>query len=32
MPGREWKYKKSTKISSYEGGLQSPKKGMLIDA
>jgi hypothetical protein len=28
MPGRELMYKKSIKISSYEGELQSPKKGM----
>jgi hypothetical protein len=26
--GRKWRYKKSIKISSYEGELQSPKKGM----
>jgi hypothetical protein len=27
MPGKERRYKKSIKISSYEGELQSPKKG-----
>jgi hypothetical protein len=27
MNSREWRYKKSIKISSYEGELQSPKKG-----
>jgi hypothetical protein len=32
MLGREWRYKKSIEISSYEGELQIPKKGMLIDA
>jgi hypothetical protein len=31
MPGREWRYKKSIKISSYEGELQIKKRGMLID-
>jgi hypothetical protein len=29
MPGREQRYKKSIKISSYEGELQSPKKGYI---
>jgi hypothetical protein len=27
MPSREWRFKKSIKISSYEGELQIPKKG-----
>jgi hypothetical protein len=27
MPGREWRYKKSIRISSNEGELQIPKKG-----
>jgi hypothetical protein len=27
MPGREWRYKKSIKILSYEGDVQIPKKG-----
>jgi hypothetical protein len=27
MPGRERRYKKSIKISSYEGDVQIPKKG-----
>jgi hypothetical protein len=27
MPGREWRYKKSVRISSNEGELQIPKKG-----
>jgi hypothetical protein len=32
MPGRERRFKKSIKILSYEGDVQIPKKGMLIDA
>ncbi len=32
MPSREQRYKKSIRISSNEGELQIPKKGMLIDA
>jgi hypothetical protein len=27
---KEWRYKKSIRISSNEGELQIPKKGMLI--
>jgi hypothetical protein len=32
MLGREWRYKKSIRISSNQGELQIPKKRMLIDA
>jgi hypothetical protein len=32
MPSREWRYKKSIEILSYEGELQFQKKEMLIDA
>jgi hypothetical protein len=30
MPGSEWRYKKSKNISSYEGELQTPKKGSVV--
>jgi hypothetical protein len=32
MPDRDQRYKKSIKVLSYEGEVQIPKKGMLIDA
>jgi hypothetical protein len=28
MPGREWRFKKSIRISSNEGELQIPKRGV----
>jgi hypothetical protein len=31
MPGREWRYKKSIKILSYEGDVQIPKKKGYVD-